>query len=312
MSNKIAVIDLGTNTFHLLIVEVIGPDEWMMLERERVFVNLASDGIDLISDAAMERGITTMRHFRERIAQFTVDSVVAVGTAALRRAQNARDFIQKVHHETGLRVEVISGKREAELISKGVLLALPETGRPMLIMDIGGGSVEMILVRDGAVLYADSYAIGVAILHARFHREEPIQLLSLEQIDRYLDNVLKPLLEQLVNYPNTALVGASGTFEVVEAILEPNTSESEIPTFATAKPALFEPIYKEIIALNYEQRLAHPGIPNSRARYIVVAVHLIDYILRKVSDDIFFISNYAMKEGIVAEYSDKQYPKSPA
>jgi exopolyphosphatase/guanosine-5'-triphosphate,3'-diphosphate pyrophosphatase len=303
--HRISVIDLGTNTFHLLTVEITGLGKWMTIDRERVYVNLASDGIERLSDAVIDRGLSTMMHFAERIRKSDVDEIIAVGTAALRNALNAGEFLDQVHQATGIRVEVISGMREADLIAKGVLAALPGIERPALIMDIGGGSVEMILTHRGNVLFSASYPVGVAVLYTAFHLEEPISEASLDRLDRHLEVTMADLFSVLKRYPDTVLVGASGTFEVVEAILEPQ-KDPDIPPYSIARPDRFTPIYQEIRALDLEERLSHPNIPDSRARYIVVAVHLIEFMLRKLSRDVFYISAYAMKEGIVVEEMKKQ------
>lgn len=300
---RISVIDLGTNTFHLLTVEVLGKGVWKTLDRERVFVNLASEGIREISDAAMLRGLETMRRFRERVDLFQSEQVIAVGTAALRTATNARKFTDKVTEETGIPVEIIDGDKEADLIAKGVLTALPDMERPVLIMDIGGGSVEMILALRGRVVFARSYPIGVAVLYGDFHSEEPIARASLDKLDAFLGKEMSDLHDALSQYPDTVLVGASGTFEVVESILDPHHGD-DVPPFSSAKPADFYPIYNEIVSLTLDERLAHPDIPDSRAQYIVVAVHLIEYVLRYVSKDVFYISAYAMKEGLVMAFHD--------
>lgn len=304
MGQRLSIIDLGTNTFHLLTVEIIREGVWTTLDRERIFVNLASEGIEWISDAAMSRGLATMERFKGRIVNHEAGTVIAVGTAALRTARNAGTFLDKVKEKTGIGVQVIPGDREADLIAKGVLAALPLMGRPILIMDIGGGSVEMILAHHGNVLFARSYPIGVAVLYGQFHSEEPLAPESLEKLDIHLDHIFTDLQDLLLAFPDTVLVGASGTFEVVESILDPQ-QDPEILPYSSAKPGDFRPIYKEIVSLTLDERLKHPDIPESRAQYIVVAVHLIEYMLRRVSQDVFYISNYAMKEGLVVEECER-------
>lgn len=301
---KIAVIDLGTNTFHLLSVEITDGSKWNTIDRLRVYVNLASDGIEWLSDEVMDRGHLTMMHFKERIQKAGIYDVIAVGTAALRTAGNAQQFLDEVLRRTGIHVKVITGIREAELIAKGVLAALPSITRPALIMDIGGGSVEMILTQNGQVLFRSSYPVGVAVLYTEFHREEPISESSIVHLDEHLERTFADLLDRLKLLPDTVLVGASGTFEVVEAIFDPK-KDPDFPPYSTAKPGLFTPIYREIVALDLDARLAHPDIPDSRAKYIVVAVHLIEFMLKKLSQDVFYISAYAMKEGIVVEKLNK-------
>jgi exopolyphosphatase/guanosine-5'-triphosphate,3'-diphosphate pyrophosphatase len=295
----ISIIDLGTNTFHLLSVRITGHNTWDTLDRERIFVNLASEGIEQISEAAMERGLQTMERFKSRIDAYHIDHIIAVGTAALRKASNSLAFLERVQQKTGITVTVISGDREAALIALGVMCAIPQLERPILIMDIGGGSVELIHACRGKILFAESFAIGVAVLYGEFHSEEPIARTSLGKMNRHLDKTLSGLLVHLSQHPDTILVGASGTFEVVESILDPDR-EMDLP-FSTANPADFDQIYDEIVRLNLDQRLQHPDIPESRARYIVGAVHLIKYMLKEVSQDVFYISAFAMKEGLVVE-----------
>lgn len=301
-SRRVAIIDLGTNTFHLLLAEITGISRWDFLLRERIFINLASEGIDWIGDAPMERGVHAMEHFSELIRSFSIDEVAAVGTAALRVAGNSNEFQQRVLRSTGIEVEVITGEREAELIAKGVQAALPDIHRPVLIMDIGGGSVEMILMREGDVLFEASFPVGVAVLYEQFHHEEPIGELSIARLDNHLEAIFAELLVRLQSLPETVLVGASGTFEVVESIIDPH-KEDDAPPYSMAKPIDFTPIYTEFTGLDLEARLAHPAIPESRAKYIVVAVHLIQFMLKRLSSDIFYTSAYAMKEGIVIEKS---------
>jgi exopolyphosphatase/guanosine-5'-triphosphate,3'-diphosphate pyrophosphatase len=207
-----------------------------------------------------------------------------------------------VKQSTSIAVEVISGEREADLIAKGVLAALPDMDTPILIMDIGGGSVEMILMHHDKVLFRSSSPVGVAVLYEQFHHEEPISKISIERLNRHLETTFAELLARLESLHDTVLVGASGTFEVVESILVPHKEEDARP-YSTAESDDFIPIYNAITGMDLAARLVHPAIPESRAKYIVVAVHLIQFILTRLGSNIFYTSTYAMKEGIIVEKS---------
>ncbi|NJK83906.1 MAG: hypothetical protein HC912_08960 [Saprospiraceae bacterium] len=154
--NRYAVIDLGTNTFHLLIVE----QNRQKLYQERQFVKLAENGIEHISAAPFQRGIETMLHFHRVLKKFDVQQVQAFGTAALRTAHNGSAFIEEVEEATGIEIQLISGEREAALIQKGVAQAIPATDAHSLIMDIGGGSVEFILANQHEVFWAQSFLLA--------------------------------------------------------------------------------------------------------------------------------------------------------
>lgn len=295
---RLAIIDLGTNTFHLLVIEA-SDRQWHTLYKERVFVNLAESGIQHIGDAPWRRGLSTMVHFKEMMTQHRVEESKAVGTAALRSADNARAFIDMVREVTGIQVEIISGDEEARLIALGVQAAIPTTDTAQLIMDIGGGSVEFILVVQGSTVLSKSYPVGVAVLYERFHHSEPISAQELRSLDRFLAKSMDDLLEVLKSHPRCVLVGASGTFEVVDRILHPSEEDSEYSSFAHVQ---FDDIYRQIAGLDLPRRLAHPDIPDSRARYIVVAVHLIAFVLEKLQGPDALISNYAMKEGLAVQW----------
>ena len=161
---KYGVIDLGTNTFHLLIIETDDTDAFREIYREQHFVKLAEDGIGTIGAAPYARALKVMQDFEEVLDKQQVSGLCAFGTAALRTARNGQAFIEEVKTLTGIEVELITGDREAELIHKGVLQAVPFSSECWLIMDIGGGSVEFIIADKNEMYWAQSFPIGVAVL----------------------------------------------------------------------------------------------------------------------------------------------------
>ncbi len=293
-----AVIDLGTNTFHVLIVEP-SDDSWVELYRERIFVNLAEDGISRISDVAQARGLKALRHFSTIINKYNVNDTVAVGTAALRNASNSKEFVQRVRSEIDIAIQVIDGEMEARYIHTGAMKAIPPGHGNVLVMDIGGGSVEFILSSNGEPRFSASYPIGVAVLFDTFQKSEPISRDELENIDQFLDETLKGLTENIADFGKLELVGASGTFEVIDAAMQRRLTESP---FSQIEPSDFFKMYEHVIPMPYGQRLADPNIPDTRARYIVVALKLIQHILSRYEISNIGVSRYALKEGIVAEW----------
>ena len=298
MSNhpRLGIIDLGTNTFHLLLVEKAqNAYGFRTILRERHFVNLADSGIETISAGAWDRAMEAMNRFKEVLDQSGEVTVKAVGTAAMRRADNAPDLCSAIHGATGIEVEVISGEREADYIARGVTLVVPDAQRPVLIVDIGGGSVEIILHENGQNVHSGSFPIGVAVLYSMFHHEEPIDARSLTNMENYLSEILEPVLTTLPQYPTARMVGASGTFEVLDSALRQQLNNGPYAEFVRSD---FEDLYANVVAMNLEERLAHPKIPNSRARYIVVAMELVRFLMARVQDPVGGISQFAMKEGI--------------
>ncbi len=296
--NRYGVIDLGTNTFHLLIIEINEHGEAIELFRERVFVKLAEDGIGKIGTEAYTRGLQALSHFQKTLLDYHVKNVNAFGTAALRTASNGNKFIADAKNESGISIQLIPGSEEARLIHVGVTQAVEFGDEKGLIMDIGGGSVEFIIADKNEVFWAESFPIGVAVLHNNFHQAEPISLEEIEGLHHHLNEMLQPLFEVLKNHKTTCLIGASGTFDVLENVL-PNAQKTKLS--ATIQVENFHPIYQKILTMNMEERRADESIPLTRADMIVVALILIDFIIAKADIEKILVSAYAMKEGILWE-----------
>jgi len=292
-----AVIDLGTNTFHLLVVKPSGKS-FEEVYRKRVFVNIAEEGIETIGEQSYERGIRTLQDFHKVLQEFDNVKVQTFGTSALRTASNGLQFQREVKDKTGITIQIIDGRREAELISKGTKAIVDTVTGNFLIMDIGGGSVEFILIEDNVDIYVQSFPVGITALYNQFPHEEPIKELSLNKIHDHLNSMLHPLKSQLKDRVIDGLIGASGSYEVLEKILTDSISKESSSKFQ------IEQITTEmdkIIAQNLSQRLANENIPKQRAKLIVIAFVLIKYILNLSKFKSLIISPYALKEGAFIE-----------
>lgn len=297
--NRYGVIDLGTNTFHLLIVEKSDNAlPFKELYRKREFVKLAEEGIETIGQAAYERGLRTLRAYKVILDELEVSQVKVIGTAALRTASNGPVFVQQIKAETDIDIELIDGNREAALIHKGVIQAVPFEAKNYLIMDIGGGSVEFIIADSSQVHWAQSFPIGAAVLYKKFHADDPLSAVERTRLLTYLETTLQALFPILKKYPIDTLVGASGTFDILEAAL---TEPKEGALHGIIPIDLYQVFFNQVVPASYEERRAMPDIPDSRADMIVVALLLIDFIVQKANIQTIVASAYAMKEGILAE-----------
>ena len=295
---RYAVIDLGTNTFHLLIAEPDGAGRFRELYRERRFVKLAEEGIERIGPVPFQRGIDTLVAYAEKLKEYDVSAVRALGTAALRTADNGEVFIRRAEREANIRIELIHGREEARLISRGVLQAIPPTQDRMLIMDIGGGSVEFIIAGPEGVHWAESFPVGVAVLYRHFHRTEPIAETEIRQLQAFLDEQLRELTERLAEYPTPRLVGAAGTFDVVADLLGDG---QPTPHSTRIRLDRFRELYFPILSSTREERLAMEEVPPERADMIVVALILVDRVLELMGARELLVSQYSMKEGALVE-----------
>lgn len=300
---RCAVIDLGTNTFHLLITERDKQGIWHSVLRQKVYVKLADEGIHRIGAVAFDRGIAALQGFGRQLAEYEVplSAVKAFGTAALRTAENALAFLDEATRLTGIQGEVISGDREAQLIYTGVRLAVPFPAGKVLIMDIGGGSVEFIIADETQVFWQQSFPIGVAILFRNYHKHDPVHLDEIMALENFLETALQDLWRALDQFPAQTLIGASGTFDVIDLFLLDPAEKPE--TYGVIELAVFEPFCLSLTHSTLAERLAMERLPEERAEMVVVALILVRYILHKTGINSIFTSTYAMKEGMLEEIS---------
>lgn len=306
--NKIAVIDIGTNTFHLLIV-FLEKEQRKVVYKEKIAVKLGEGGISesKITDAAQSRAINTLSHFKKVIEKHGVEKVYASATSAMRNASNGNDLIKKVLDVTGIKINLISGLQEAEFIQRGVKAAIKIDDRPTLIMDIGGGSVEFIICNQHEIFWLESFEIGAQRLLDKFHKHDPISSDDIQNLDRYLEEQLKPLNEQLVKWEPHDLIGSSGTFDtLVDMAYEKNGLQKQEEIAYLLSLEDFQILYKEIIHKNRTERLAIPGMLEMRVDMIVVAVCLIQFILRNNDFNGIQVSTYALKEGVLEAIINKE------
>lgn len=293
---KVAVIDLGTNTFHLLIVE-LQEKGFRELYRERRFIKLAEEGIETIGDAAFARALAAITAYAKKVAEMDVTEVQAFGTAALRTASNGPELMANIKEKTGIVIQLIDGDKEASLIHQGVIQVVPMRKEPMMIMDIGGGSVEFIIADQEQVHWAQSFPIGVAVLYKRFHQKDPISSQQKIELYHFLDQTLKPLKAALREHPVQELVGASGTFDVLENMV---SEKRPCPNCAEIDTDRLRLVTGYIVASDLATRTAMDKMPSERADLIVVALLLIDYVCKLADIQKIYVSAYAMKEGMIA------------
>ena len=294
---RAAILDLGTNTFHLLIAEQDLHGRLATVYRERIYVKLATEGLARIGEAPMQRAEAALRVFRSRLDEHRITRLRAVGTAAMRTASNGSTLLRYAREELAIDVEIIDGNEEARLIHLGTMQAIPRPEGRILIMDIGGGSVEYIIADAEQVLWAASYPIGVGVLHRDFHHSDPMSHAEGAALIAHLEHTLPELRSALLEYPVQQLVGASGSFEVMELAM----GKSENRLYSPFRRQVFDDIYQELRHSTHNERLTLHYLPAQRVDMIVVAAELIRYTLELCGADEIWVSAYALKEGVLAE-----------
>jgi exopolyphosphatase / guanosine-5'-triphosphate,3'-diphosphate pyrophosphatase len=295
---RFGVIDCGTNTFHLHIVEADKNGGFKTIYKERVFVKLGAQGLDRIGNSSFQRGVDCLFEFRKKLDEYQVEKFRAFGTETFRRAANGLDFVNYIRKEIDIDIQIISGEEEARFIQLGVMQAVPAFSGKGLIMDIGGGSVEFIIANQEKVFWAKSFPIGVQVLFSSFQKNDPISTGDLFAIEHCLENELQPLFDALHGHETPFLIGASGSFEVIEALL---VETKPHPLYSIIGVQEYYPLYYKFLKTSLSQRLQMPELPPERAELIIAAFVLIDFIIRKAGIRQIITSAYAMKEGALRE-----------
>ncbi len=302
---NIAVIDIGTNTFDLLISKIEKGNRQVELHNSKSSVRLGS-GImkKILLDEAMQRGIDTLKNFKDIIHKFNCSKIYAFATSAVRDASNKQVFIDRVKNETGIEIRVISGDKEAEYIYSGVKNALDIGNEKSLIMDIGGGSIEFIIANRGNIFWEESYNIGVARLLAKFKISDPIQPEEQSEVEKYLELELTSLFDAVVQYPIETLIGSSGSFDTFAEVIANRFYTPKIllnKTEYTFNSDEYLLIHEQLITSSLEDRKQTKGIIEMRLDMIVTASVITNFILKKLNIFKMRLSTYSMKEGILWE-----------
>jgi exopolyphosphatase/guanosine-5'-triphosphate,3'-diphosphate pyrophosphatase len=303
---RIAIIDLGTNTFNLLVADISGNNSFKSIFSTKVAVKLGEGGIGkrFISPAAFHRGINALKTHRAIIDKLKVAKIIAFGTSGIRSASNGKQFVAAAKKEANIDITIISGDKEAELIYKGVNLALDIGKEPSLVLDIGGGSNEFIIATSEKILWKQSFDIGVARLLEHFSPADPVQPDEISKIEAHLEEVLQPLFEAVKKYPVKELIGSSGSFDTfAEMIAHKHFSIAVLKgkTEFTFNMDQYYQAHEQLLRSNRLERSQTPGIIELRVDMIVVGTITANFILKKLNLTAMRMSTYALKQGVLAE-----------
>ncbi|NLI23407.1 MAG: Ppx/GppA family phosphatase [Bacteroidales bacterium] len=308
---RAAIIDMGTNTFNLLIAESQEGGTFNVLLDRKLPVRLGAGGITqkIITPEAMDRGFRALEEHAATMKEFGLTHAKAFGTSAIRSARNGKAFADQVFQRFGFDVEIISGKREAELIYKGVKHAVQLTEQPVLILDIGGGSNEFIIGDRENIFWKKSYKLGVARLLEEMHPSDPITPEEITKAENLFRMSLRELYKMVPMYAIDTLIGASGSFETFSALLRSEAGSRYATSGGEASMEISLPdyfrLYEQLLRSTAQERSKMPGMEPIRVDYIVLASVFVSFVLREFSIKKLIQSNYALKEGVMAEWMEQ-------
>ncbi len=309
-SQLIAAIDMGTNSFHMVIATVDNKGMLSIKSRDKEMVRLGSSGGDMkyLQPDAIRRGVNTLKNFTELAKSIGAD-VFAVATSATREAINKDEFLEKVKSEAGIEVEVISGLEEARLIYIGALHALPIYDTKALMIDIGGGSTETVVGLKGEMLFANSQKLGAIRMTKAFFPDGDTTPNQIDACRKYIRGVWSTKLKMIKQTGFNKVIGTSGTIQTLAAMALADNNEPvpEILNGISIKTAdILKVIQKIIKAKNSKNRMHLPGMEAKRADIILGGALILEQIIEELNIEKIIISAYALREGIVFDKHSKK------
>ncbi len=305
----IAAIDVGTNSFHMVVASVDRKGMMSIHTREKEMVRLGSGGGDMkyLLDDAVQRGVKTLETF-EKIARSSDAMVRAVATSAVREALNRDEFLERVWEHTGIDVEVVSGAEEGRLIYVGALHAVPIFELKTLVIDIGGGSTETIIGHRGEVLYVNSEKLGSIRMTKRFFADGNYSREDVKACREYIKGEWAPVMKRLASVGFELAVGTSGTIETIAGMVLASRNQP-IPDvlngYSVEAGDVLDVIKSIAKAETNEKRLALPGMDPSRADIILGGALILERAIMDLGIRKILLSPYALREGIVFDTIQK-------
>ena len=310
-SMRIAALDVGSNSLHLLVVEAHPDGTFTPLVREKEMLRLGDvvSRSGTLTDEAIEATLATVRRFKTLARSAGALEIVAKATAALRDADNSAQVVDRIEAETGVLVEVISGKDEARLIFAAVRGSVMISPAPALCVDLGGGSLELTVGDAGGMLWSASVKLGVARLTAELVRADPPAAADQRRLRRRIHDVLAPLADEAADLRPRMLIGTSGTLCDLARMAAARTGP--IPASVnhlTVGRAELESVHRDVMTRPLAARRRLEGLDAPRADLIPAGSAVLIGIMDLFGLDELTVSDWALREGIVLDAISRHDP----
>ena len=306
INNRIAAIDIGTNSFHLVIVEIQQDGKLKLIDKQREVMRLgisSGDNLSKISSSEIKKAIEILTHYK-KLAELYDASIRAVATSAVREAVNKEKFLDAAKEKIGLDIEVIDGRTEAKMVFFGMAQALNLENKKVLAIDIGGGSSEFIYAENNNPIITESIKIGAVRLSKKFFPNFIITDEAINACHSYVNAQLSYVRSLLEDKTFDQVVGASGTIVATAILIQERFKK---PKYKSLNDLNFnnkelDLIYQEIINLKKpSERKKVLGMEEKRADIIPAGLIILKTIFELFSIKEISISEYALREGIVLD-----------
>ncbi|MDX1636541.1 MAG: Ppx/GppA phosphatase family protein [Balneolaceae bacterium] len=308
-TKRIAAIDLGTNSFHAVIVDIYPDGSFRTVDKLKEMVILAEKGMgNTLSEDAMERGLSALKKIKILCDSQGVEQILAYATSAIREARNGGEFIQRMIDEVQIKALAISGAMEAELIGHTIQHAIALEEKPVLMADVGGGSVEFIIANNKEFFYSSSKKLGVARMAAEYVDHDPITKEEKKKLRKHFKKELNDLFEAAKYHGVNTIVGSSGTMENIAKMIANRNAISTSMTLNEMEYSAesYREFYNYFIELNHDERLSEKGLDEKRVDIIAPGLVLLKLLIDKLDIENVKISEHALREGMILHYIKKQ------
>ena len=307
-NKRLAAIDIGSNSIRCLVVEAGENGGYRILDDEKATVRLG-EGLHLtkrISPAAWERAREALLRMGKIAEGLGVLAVEAVATSAVRRAENGAEFVAAIKAETGIDIRVISGEEEAELAVLSARHHFSMRSTPYALVDIGGGSAEIVLATGSMVEHMVSLGLGAVYLSEKFLTSDPPGKKEIEDLHKHIRKKLKKNLARNLRQPLQKIIGSGGSITTIARILMAQRGE----TYDSVNR--YDVLHSEVVHLlamlqrmPCKERKLVPGLSPERADIIVAGMVVMDEIMRFLGGNILRINECGIREGLVLQSLEK-------
>jgi exopolyphosphatase / guanosine-5'-triphosphate,3'-diphosphate pyrophosphatase len=304
----LAGIDIGTLTCRLLVAEVDPVRELRIVDGDRRILRLG-EGVDehkQLSQAAMDRVVSTLKDWKEKITKYSLHGLVVVATSAVRESQNRQEFLARVTQETGWEVELLTGEEEATRTLMGIRFGLPPSISNCWGLDIGGGSTECIFAPTGKTPAVISLDLGVVRLLERVFRLDPPTAQEIHQAEVFIDTELAKVPKAFGPFSGMPLVGTAGSVTTLAAMAQglPRYESARVHNYELTLETI-KRLERSLITKTGSQRLAMPGLEPGREYVIVAGTVILRRIMEIFGFDACLVSDFGLREGILIDKARK-------
>lgn len=300
----LAVVDAGTNSFHLIIVKVLPENKFEIVDRERIVVRLGSRGshvLKKIEEEEIERAAKVFTFFKLKAEKYNTKLKV-VATSAVREAENKNFFVDEVLKRTGVQINVIDGKTEAKFIYYGVRKSLEINNKKLFVVDIGGGSTEFIIGKNEKIYFSQSLKLGAVRLTKQFFPDYILTNERIEKCREFIINEVNNIKEEIISLQPEVFAGSSGTIHssVGMSLAQLKIREKKPYNNLVISSLQLQSVVNRVLSKKtVEERLKIKGLEEKRADIIPAGILILDTVFKEFNIKALTVSAFALREGVI-------------